>query len=149
VNKLSVVIIDENPAVLQLVEGILRDYYADTLLVVGATSSHTQALHECARLQPQVVLLSVNQHHSATALRLIPRLHALLPDVCIIVVGAVNLSVFQEAALEAGADAFVPRVTLGYDLLPSLRRVPVAAEPQTFTSLDETGYQDDAANNAA
>lgn len=57
-----------------------------------------------------------------SGLELVPRLHAIWPDVGIIILTLHDEDAYRQAALAAGADNFVPKRTLTTDLLPAIRR---------------------------
>ncbi len=86
-----------------------------------------EALHQVQLLKPQFVLLGLSQH-SLNGLQLVPRLRAALEQVNIIVLGTLDIHAYRQAALDSGADAFVPKVALNNDLLPTIRHITTAAE---------------------
>jgi DNA-binding NarL/FixJ family response regulator len=60
---------------------------------------------------------------------LIPRLRGVLPGVAIVVLGTLDIHAYQQAALAAGADAFVAKVALNHELLPTIRSL-IAGVPE-------------------
>jgi DNA-binding NarL/FixJ family response regulator len=119
---ISVLLIDANPAFLRIATRLLQEHYSTELQVIGSSSSETDALNQMRVLRPRIIVLGISQD-SMRYLHLIPRIREILPNVGVIVLGALDISAYQQAALQAGADAFVARVALSTMLLPTLRRV--------------------------
>jgi DNA-binding NarL/FixJ family response regulator len=119
---ISVLLVDANPNFLRIAVRLLQEHYSTDLQVVGSSSSDVDALNQAQVLKPRIMLLGISQD-SLAYLRLIPRVREMLPDIGIIVLGALDISAYQQAARQAGADAFVAKVALNTMLLPTLRRV--------------------------
>jgi DNA-binding NarL/FixJ family response regulator len=119
---ISVLIVDANPAFLRIATRLLREHYQQHLQVVGTSHGEQDAIQQAQALQPCVVLLGIGQL-SLKGLHLIPRLRAASPRVRIIVLGSLDISAYHQAAMEAGADAFVAKVAINSLLLPTIRRV--------------------------
>jgi DNA-binding NarL/FixJ family response regulator len=118
----SVLLIDANATFLRIATRLLQEYYSTELMLVGTSAGDADALQQAQTLQPRIILLGLSQH-SLTALRLIPRLRAIMPDVGIIVLGALDIHAYHQAAHDAGADAFVAKVALSHNLLPTIASV--------------------------
>jgi DNA-binding NarL/FixJ family response regulator len=112
--------VDDNANFLRIATSFLQRY--GDLYVVGAVGGAEEALVQAQSLQPHVVLLDLDMPN-LTGLRTIPRLRELLPRVGIIALALSNGSAYRQAAMAAGADAFVSKATLVNELLPAIRSV--------------------------
>ena len=56
-------------------------------------------------------------------LEIIPQLRALCPDMGIVVLTWMEDEAYRTTALEVGADAFVPKASMGTDLVPAIQRI--------------------------
>jgi DNA-binding NarL/FixJ family response regulator len=99
---------------------LLKRY--DELQVVGTATSGLKVVSHAPDLRPDVILLDVRRS-GISGLELIPDLQALLPEATILLMGLYDAEVYREAALEAGAGAYIPKGNLITDLLPTIRRV--------------------------
>ncbi len=127
-DAISVLLIDANQVFLRIATQILQDHYYDTLTVVGISPGNDDVIRQAQHLKPQVILLGLGQY-TLTALRLIPRLRTGLPAVKIIVLGSLDIDIYRQAALEAGADGFVAKVAINSALLPTIRHVMTTPQP--------------------
>jgi DNA-binding NarL/FixJ family response regulator len=118
---IPVLLIDSNTTFLRIATRLLLEYYQQHMDVVGTTASHDEALQQAAALRPRVILLGIGQH-SLESLQHIPRLREVLPDACIIVLGSLDIDIYRQAALRAGANEFVPKVAINHALLPAIRQ---------------------------
>lgn len=131
-----VLLVDENLTFLRIASRLLRDYYAEELDLVGASAGGDDVLNQLHRLQPRVVLLGLGQYN-LSGLRLIPQLRAVQPALHVIVLGSLDIGAYQQAALKAGADAFIAKAGLNHTLLPTIARVlkqAAAGNPAASTS---------------
>jgi two-component system NarL family response regulator len=119
---ISALLVDENPTFLRITTNLLRDYYREELSVVGTSPGYEDALDQVNSLRPEVILLGLDLRNRS-GLRLIQRLRAAAPDVAIVVLGPLDMDEHRQEALAAGADAFVAKVSLHADLLPTIRQV--------------------------
>ncbi len=122
IDAVSILLVDENPIFLRVTSRILREYYRDELMLLGMSPGNHDALDQSQRLKPRVILIGMGQNGD-TSLWLIPLLRVLLPDVKIVVLGQLDMPAYRQAAMDAGADAFVAKVALSHELLPTIRRV--------------------------
>jgi DNA-binding NarL/FixJ family response regulator len=72
--------------------------------------------------QPRIVLLGVGLYHLA-GFRLLPHIRRALPDSLIIVLGPLDMEAFRQAALAAGADAFILKAALIRDVIPTIEQM--------------------------
>ena len=94
----------------------------ESLELVGLGSRAEDALELVVRLLPDVVLLDLAMPGKG-GLDVIPELKAAHPGVKIVVLTLFGAGGYRQAALEAGADAFVAKKSMGVDLLPAILRV--------------------------
>ena len=80
------------------------------------------------RLRPDIVLIDVSVSNGH-GLEVISRLRAVQPGVGIIALALVDTDGFWQAALNAGADDFIPKFAMSTNLLPAIRRVIQANQP--------------------
>jgi DNA-binding response OmpR family regulator len=88
-------------------------------------------------LEPQVVLVDLAMV-GLPGLEVIPRLRTVMPDAGIIALTLLNTDHFRQAALEAGADEFVPKSSMRTNLIPIIRRLAQSereAEPETAAAM--------------
>jgi DNA-binding NarL/FixJ family response regulator len=119
---LSVFFIDSNATFLGIATRLLQDYYQHKFTLVGTATSYDEALFQVARVSAELLLLGVGQQ-SLEGLRIIPDLRAAVPGACIIVLGSLDIAAYRQAALNAGAHAFIAKVALNTDLLPTIERL--------------------------
>ncbi len=120
VDPIRILLVDDNQTFLRTAGSHLQSF-AD-LQVVGAADSAGAALALASELQPHVVLLDL-QMPDLPGLELIPQLRARLPWASIVILTLHDLKQYREAALAAGADAFVAKRSLLAELAPAIRRM--------------------------
>jgi DNA-binding NarL/FixJ family response regulator len=118
---IPVFLIDSNTTFLRIATRLLLEYYQQHMHVVGSTAQYDEALQQAATLKPRVILLGVGQH-SLESLQHIPSLREILPRICIIVLGSLDIDIYRQAALDAGADDFVPKAAINHALLPAIQQ---------------------------
>ena len=121
-HPVSVLLVDDHPPFLRIATNFLQEHYTEEVVVVGAARSGEEGLVQALDLQPDMVLCDLTMP-GLTGLQTIPRLRAALPDVAIIALSCHQVNGYRQAALEAGADEFIPKASLATDLLPAIRRV--------------------------
>jgi DNA-binding NarL/FixJ family response regulator len=129
---IRVLLVDANLTFLRIATRLLYEYYSDDLTIVGSSTDEDDALQQARQHQPRVVLLGLGQHN-LTMLQLIPRLRALVPGVVVIVLGTLDIHAYRQAALAAGADAFVAKVAINQELLPTIRSF-ISTAPDNLSS---------------
>jgi DNA-binding NarL/FixJ family response regulator len=120
---ISVLLVDDNPAFLRIAARFLQEH--GDVAVVGAAGGGEEALAMAQDLQPDIVVIDLAMP-GLSGLEAIPRLWAVLPGVSIIALTVLDTNSYREAALAAGANDFVAKVSLNTDLLPAIRRVAQA-----------------------
>ncbi len=121
-DQIRVLLADDNPTFVRIATDFLNENHGQEVAAVGAACGGEKAIALAEELRPQIVLLDLAMP-DVHGLHVIPRLREALPEVGIIVLTLLDLDVYHEAALAAGADDFVSKETMGTDLLPAIRRV--------------------------
>jgi len=116
---ISVVLVDDHEAFLNIAASFLRRH--GEVSVVGAFTRSQEALKRVPGLHPHVILFDLNMP-GQSGLEAIPLLREALPDSGIIALSLMDGSVYEKAALDAGADAFVAKSDMISDLLPAIHR---------------------------
>jgi CheY-like chemotaxis protein len=117
---ISVMLIDDNPGFLRATTQFLE--VQKDMTVVGTAEGALEALEKAQKLQPQVVLVDLAMP-GMPGLEAIPRLRQLLPSAGIIALTVMNTNSFRKAALDAGADHFIPKPSMRTSLLPTIRKI--------------------------
>jgi DNA-binding response OmpR family regulator len=113
-------LVDDNPMFLRATAQFLEAH--DDMVVVGTAERGDDALAQAEALRPQAVLIDLAMP-GLPGLETIPRLRAMMPHVGIIALTVMNSQGFRQAALKAGADAFIPKATMRTNLLPAIRKI--------------------------
>ncbi len=117
---ISIMLVDDHHTFLDMTAAFLQAQ--EGLRVVGKASNGIQALDQAQVLRPDIILVDMAMPHMP-GLEVIKRLRQIRPEVKIIALTVMNSPDFRRAALEAGADAFVPKSRLRADLLPAIRQL--------------------------
>jgi DNA-binding NarL/FixJ family response regulator len=118
-NHLSCVLLaDGHRGLSEGVRGLLETAFGTVIMVADETS----LLEGAKRLRPDVAVvdLSLARHGGLDWLR---ALHERCPEVKVIVLSVHDEESVHEAAMEAGADAFVLKRAIATDLLPAVETV--------------------------
>ena len=119
-DKIRLLLVDDSIAFLDIAASFLSNH--ENLILVGTAQNGNEALSLAADLHPDVVLLDVNMP-GLSGIEITPNLRKILPEAGIIVLSFQNSDIYEEAALVAGADDFIPKDTLAYSLIPAIHRV--------------------------
>ena len=113
-----VLLADRHQALSEGVRGLLESAFGTVVMVADETS----LLEGARRLQPDVAVvdLSLAQHSGLDWLRAL-RVHC--PDLRVVVLSVHDEQSVRQAALDAGADAFVLKRAIATDLLSAIARV--------------------------
>jgi CheY-like chemotaxis protein len=117
---ISVLLVDDSLTFLRATTQFLEAH--DDIIVVGTAADGEEALTLAEKLRPQVILTDLAMP-CLPGLQAIPRLRAMLPEAGIIALTVMNTNSFQQAALAAGADVFIPKASMRTDLIPSIRQL--------------------------
>lgn len=96
--------------------------------VVGLETAE-QALEQCARLNPRVVVVDISLP-GMNGIEATRRLKALLPGCGVVVHSSHDEPVYREAAVLAGASAFVAKSRTFSELIPAVRAALDPASPR-------------------
>ncbi len=119
---LSVLLVDDNPHFLRILDRFLEIHGAGAVQVVGTVMAGRDAVAEAARLRPDVVLVDLTMPE-VPGLTLLPQLRRTLADAILIALSLRDPAEYRAAAVAAGADAFVSKTRLECDLLPAIQRL--------------------------
>jgi two-component system secretion response regulator SsrB len=116
-----VLLADRHQALSEGVRGLLESAFGTVVMVADETS----LLEGARRMQPDmaVVDLSLARHSGLDWLR---ALRARCPQLKIVVLSVHDEHSVRQAALDAGADAFVLKRAIATDLLPAISRLRAA-----------------------
>jgi two-component system response regulator DesR len=123
----SVLLVDDNPTFLRIVERYLQA--EEEITVVGAVEGGDEALALVHRLKPDIVLTDLAMP-KVSGMETILRMRAAWPKMGIIALTLLDTIGYRQAALTAGADDFVAKDALNTDLLPTIQRVVEAKQAQ-------------------
>jgi len=117
---ISVMLVDDNPVFLRATTQFLEAH--EDVVVVGTASRGDEALERIETLKPQTILIDLAMP-GLSGLATIPRLKHIMPETNIIALTVMNSEGFQQAAMAAGADVFIPKATMRTHLLPAIREL--------------------------
>ena len=117
-----VLLIDDNKTFLRLANAYLYEEHHDEVSVVGVARNGRKGLAKARFLKPHIVLLDLKMP-DLPGLEVIPLFRQEMPQVGIIVLTLMSANGYREAAIAAGADAFVSKVDLSTHLLAAVRKV--------------------------
>ena len=119
----SVLLVDDNPTFLNIVQRFLQN--EENIKVIAAVENGKEALALVHQLRPDAVLIDLAMPQ-ISGMETILRLRAAWPKIGIIALTLLDTGGYRQAALTAGADAFVAKDTLNTELLPTIERVIAA-----------------------
>lgn len=125
---IGILIVDDN---VRLREAVRTELEAQAhVRIVGEAGDGIAAVQLAQSLRPEVVLMDVNMARldGVGATRSI---RTLLPETVLVGMSCHSPEMVEKAMLSAGADAFLPKDTLGQQLLPVLAQVLARRAPLT------------------
>jgi DNA-binding NarL/FixJ family response regulator len=122
VTTLSVLLVDDNRTFLRILTEFLAENGEGALRVVGSVVGGRDAVAQAETLHPDVVLVDL-QMPLQSGVALLPHLRTRLPDAILVALTLLDPDLYQAATLAAGADAFVSKMRLEHDLIPTIRRL--------------------------
>jgi len=125
---LSVLLVDDNPFFLRILDQFLSERREGDVKVVGTVMGGRDAVAQAERLRPEVILVDLKMPE-CSGLELLPQLRKTLPDAILIALSLMDPDEFREDTLAAGADGFVSKVRLERDLIPAIQRL-ASREPR-------------------
>lgn len=125
---LSVLLVDDNPHFLRILDRFLSAHGDCDVRVVGSVVGGRDAVAQAAWLRPDVILVDLKMP-DVPGLQLLPELRKMLPDAILIALTLMDSDEYREDTLAAGADAFVSKASLECDLIPEIQRL-ASREPR-------------------
>ena len=119
VSPISVLVMDSNPAFLRFVVQYLEEQHGETVRVAGAAFRTTDALALAAFTNPQVAIIGMSEP-IYNALSLIAEIRQRSPSLHVVAMSQLGAAGYAQAALAAGAAAFVDKDRLRAELLPAI-----------------------------
>ncbi|MBI5031933.1 MAG: response regulator transcription factor [Chloroflexi bacterium] len=120
--KTSVMLVDDDPAFLQILAASLQANHQDQLDIVGIARSGEDLILKAQALTPKVVLLDLNMPGRG-GLWAIPLLRILFPEMRVIALTFRDDENSRRAVLAAGGNDLVSKTAWKTDLIPAIQRV--------------------------
>jgi DNA-binding NarL/FixJ family response regulator len=120
VHKVSVMLVDDDPAFLRIVATSLQTHHRDQLNIVGTARSSEECLIQAQVLAPEVVLMDLNMPGRG-GLWVIPLLQILFPETHVIALTFRDDVASRKAVLAAGGHDLVSKATWKTDLIPAIQ----------------------------
>ncbi|NOH04863.1 MAG: PAS domain S-box protein [Chloroflexi bacterium] len=111
---IRILLVDDSPFFLEAARDFIQ--HQEAMSVAGVAVNAEEAVARLRDLQPDVILLDLNLARSS-GLELIPVFKENLPAAKIVVLTIMEESSYRAAALQAGADDFVPKNDMGNRLV--------------------------------
>jgi DNA-binding NarL/FixJ family response regulator len=114
-DKIHVLLVAHNPIFVFITTRVMQEH--DEVSVIGSVTR--QEAVQAKSLRPDVILLDLDVS-DPSGIETISRLRAALPQVGIVALSMLNAASYRQAALEAGAAAFVVKSAIDTDLLMAI-----------------------------
>lgn len=124
---ISVLVMDSNPVFLRFVVQYLDERHGETIRVAGAAFRESDALVLAEAIGPRVALVGMSGS-IGSALGLIADMRRLLPSLAVVAMCQLGSAGYAQAALDAGADAFVDKDRLRIELVPTILQAACARQ---------------------
>jgi two-component system, NarL family, nitrate/nitrite response regulator NarL len=121
----TLVLVEDNPVFLGLLTAFFENTQPKRFTIAGTARSGEDGLTLVAERQPTAVVVDLKLP-GISGLDVITRLRSEARQIALVALSSTDADAFRNSALEAGADAFVPKDRLHTDLLPALRRAVLA-----------------------
>jgi DNA-binding NarL/FixJ family response regulator len=125
---LSVLLVDDNPHFLRILDRFLAAHGHGDVRVVGTVVGGRGVVARAARLRPDVILVDLKMP-DVPGLQLLPQLRRMLPGAILIAMSLMDPEECRDDTLAAGADAFVSKARIEHDLIPAIQGL-AAREPR-------------------
>lgn len=120
-HKISVMLVDDDPAFLRIMETWLQTRHRDEVDVVGTARSGEECLTLAQLLAPEVVLMDLHMP-GVGGLGTIPLLHILFPQTRVIALTSEDETRTRRLVLAAGGHDLVSKSALRTDLFSTIKR---------------------------
>jgi len=142
---IRILLVDDSSYFLQAARDFL--HYQELLAVVGIATDVEEAIDQAQKLKPDIILLDLNLARSS-GLDLIPMFKRDVPETKIIVLTMMEEAGYRAAAMQAGADEFVPKndmsrklVTAIHGLIKRSASAPVGEQTEAALRIGVEPYQ--------
>jgi DNA-binding NarL/FixJ family response regulator len=131
----GILIVDDNVRLRAAVRAELEAH--EHVCIVGEAGDGVAAVQLAHSLRPEVVLMDVNMARldGVAATRSI---RTLLPRTVVVGMSCHSPHMVEQAMLSAGADVFLPKDTLGHQLLPAVAQVLTRRTPSAHEAIPES-----------
>jgi DNA-binding NarL/FixJ family response regulator len=116
----TILIVDDDQGFREVVKRLLER--EAEVSVAGEAGDGEEAVQRARELQPDVILMDLAMPR-VDGLEATRRIKAERPETKVIILTIHNEEAYRRAALESGADVFLPKKTLMANLLPTIRRL--------------------------
>jgi two-component system response regulator NreC len=121
VTKPTLILADDHTLVREGVRGLLEVRMPEAIVVAEAATGQ-EALRECARHQPDLLLLDISMPDLG-GLEVLAALHGVSPNTKVAVVSQYTDRAYVIRALKLGAKAYLPKAVMARELVAALRSV--------------------------
>lgn len=121
IHRVSVLLVDDDPAFLQVAMELLQTHHQDQLNIVGTARSSEDCIAQAHALAPEVVLMDLNMP-GIGGLWAIPLLRILLPETRVIALTLNDGENSRNAVFAAGGNDLVSKSVWKTELVPAIHR---------------------------
>ena len=118
---LTMILIEDSPIFAGLVAAFLEHTQAGLVTLLGTARSGGEGIRLVETLRPAAAVVDLRLP-GMPGLEVVRRLRAGSKHLAVVVLSSADLDVFEAPALDAGADAFIPKDQVNTALVPALRR---------------------------
>ena len=118
----QIVLVDDNQDFLAVSQEFLEAF--EGLQVVGTATSGPEALDLLNHISPTLLIVDVSMPEM-NGLELTQQVKKQWPSLPIIVLTLLDTPLHRQAALQAGADAFVTKASMDDDLIPAIQGLQI------------------------
>ncbi len=119
----QIMLVDDNQDFLAVSQEFLEAF--EGLRVVGTATSGKEALDLLSRISPTLLIVDVSMPEM-NGLELTQQVKKRWPRLPVIVLTLLDTPLHRQAAMQAGADAFVTKASMDDDLIPAIQGLEVA-----------------------
>lgn len=122
---LTMVLIEDSPIFAALVAALLEHTHGGLVTLLGTARTGEEGIQLVETLRPGAAVVDLRLP-GLPGLEVVRRLRARWERLAVVVLTSADADAFEAAALEAGADAFIPKDQLSSAFVPALRRAVTA-----------------------